>query len=385
MTMARSYSRIFPLLLARNGICHPGRSSMKYNNFCSVTPNIPVKIPVYGILRIHSHQALKIFPIPPQKSMALNEAYFTNCSGKEICSTCEKIKEFRVEIPPASSSSKFQEEHHSESLLLQDNTRLEVPLNYDMSGVLETSSADLMLGRFENDFIDFESKGGKLICQNQIACKTFRWHSIQGDGDVFIKGGIHGNVDIQVTGKGTIDAGKVQGDQHELRSDRGDIKVEALYSVGASLFTRTGTMELRNIHGEIQVDLGSEGNLNLRGLDGSLSVKGATGKVSLAVDRLQADSSIEMTGSSEISIQVNPEGFNSDVIVEGAAEVYIDEELGATFQESGEGEGRIEMSNDTSGQPFQLKIVTAGGRVAIKKLDWLSSFTGIDFIGTSQR
>uniref|UniRef100_A0A671Y7B1 Family with sequence similarity 185 member A n=1 Tax=Sparus aurata TaxID=8175 RepID=A0A671Y7B1_SPAAU len=69
-------------------------------------------------------------------------------------------------------------------------------------------------------------------------------------GDVTGTGTIHGNVDISTSGDSAVDVKKLQGTEMNVSTERGPLKVKAIYAESSCVSSCSGRVELGHVHGE---------------------------------------------------------------------------------------------------------------------------------------
>ncbi|XP_028304095.1 protein FAM185A [Gouania willdenowi] len=94
------------------------------------------------------------------------------------------------------------------------------------------------------------------ICQVQTEEGNCLLHSVKGHqvevqsrrGHISGVGTIHGNVDIRTRGDGAVDVKKLQGSRMNVSTERGSMKIKAIYAQSSELCSSSGKVELGHLH-----------------------------------------------------------------------------------------------------------------------------------------
>lgn len=173
---------------------------------------------------------------------------------------------------------------------------------------IQTSSADINVNKLKSMYVDLEADDG------DISAST-----------------IQGNVSIRAD-KGNVDLGKVQGPSIKLTTDSGYIRTSALYADYAMLRTREGFIQLTGAQGYTKIRT-VEGCVDVAGIEGRLDIETDAGDIDAKLSIAQMVSLRSRNGDISLGI---PDDLNAQVLLEGGANVEIDDDV------------RITMSPDVS-------------------------------------
>ncbi|KAL6106916.1 fam185a [Pungitius sinensis] len=128
------------------------------------------------------------------------------------------------------------------------------------------------------------------ICKVQTEKGNCLLHSVKGHcvevqshgGHVTGVGTIHGNVDISTRGDGGVDVKKLQGNQMNISTERGPLKVKAIYAESSCLSSCSGRVELGNVHGKATVK-NMSGDTVIDGSNSVLEVSSHSGAIDVYV------------------------------------------------------------------------------------------------------
>ena len=191
---------------------------------------------------------------------------------------------------------------------------------------IQTSSADINVNKLKSMYVDLEADDGD-ICASTL----------------------QGNVSIRAD-KGNVDLGKVQGPSVKLTTDSGYIRASALYAEYAMLRTREGFIQLIGAQGYTKIRT-VEGHVDVGGIEGRLDIESDAGDIDAKLSIAQMVSLRSRNGDITLGL---PEELNAQVVIEGGANVEIDDDV------------RIAMSADVS-NPGIMKGCT--GAVSMRSME----------------
>nr|XP_040019965.1 protein FAM185A [Gasterosteus aculeatus aculeatus] len=164
-------------------------------------------------------------------------------------------------------------------------------------GVKSSVSIDLTAPIKSNLFITTQGKGHVQvenmecdICTVQTEQGSCFLHSVKGHrvevqshgGHVTGVGTIHGNVDISTRGDGAVDVKKLQGNKMNISTERGPLKVKAIYAESSCISSCSGRIELGNVHGDATVK-NMSGDTVIDGSNSFLKVSSHSGAIDVHV------------------------------------------------------------------------------------------------------
>ncbi|XP_049928708.1 protein FAM185A [Epinephelus moara] len=158
-------------------------------------------------------------------------------------------------------------------------------------------SIDLTAPIKSNVFITARGKGNvqvkKMecdICKVKTEKGNCLLHSVKGHqvevqshgGHVTGVGTIHGNVDISTSGDSGVDVKKLQGTTMKVSTERGPLKVKAIYAESTCISSNSGRIELGHVHGNATVKNVS-GDTVIDGSNSLLKVSSHSGAIDVYV------------------------------------------------------------------------------------------------------
>uniref|UniRef100_UPI0037E86DFC protein FAM185A n=1 Tax=Semicossyphus pulcher TaxID=241346 RepID=UPI0037E86DFC len=128
------------------------------------------------------------------------------------------------------------------------------------------------------------------ICKVQTEKGNCLLHSIRSHhvevrsngGHVTGAGTIHGNVDISTSGDSAVDVKKLQGTAMNVSTERGPLKVRAIYAESSCVSSCSGRVELGHVHGNATVKNVS-GDTVIDGSNSFLKVSSQSGSIDVYV------------------------------------------------------------------------------------------------------
>uniref|UniRef100_A0A8C4FB71 DUF4097 domain-containing protein n=1 Tax=Dicentrarchus labrax TaxID=13489 RepID=A0A8C4FB71_DICLA len=156
---------------------------------------------------------------------------------------------------------------------------------------------DLVAPIKSNLFITTRGKGNvqvkKMecdICKVQTEKGDCLLHSVKGHqvevkslgGHVRGAGTIHGNVDISTCGDSAVDVKKLQGTRMNVSTERGPLKVKAIYAESSCVSSCSGRVELGHVHGNATVTNVS-GDTVIDGSNSLLKISSHSGSIDVYV------------------------------------------------------------------------------------------------------
>uniref|UniRef100_H3D3J6 Family with sequence similarity 185 member A n=1 Tax=Tetraodon nigroviridis TaxID=99883 RepID=H3D3J6_TETNG len=247
-------------------------------------------------------------------------------------------------------------------------------------------SIDLAAPINSNLFIT--ARGEARVHVSKMECDTCRVHTEEGDcvlqsvkghqievrsagGHFTGVGTIHGNVDVSLRGDGSVDARKLQGARMSVSTERGAIKVKAIYAESSRVSSSSGRIHLGHVHGEASVENVSGASV-VDGSNGFLKICSAGGDVDVYVgDGGAADI---QTQEGDVCVRV-PASLAAGVELRGAA-VRLDP--GVVLQRT---EGKPAQNpttvlgylNGESAADRWVNVRSHRGSVRLRTQSWLES------------
>ncbi|XP_068579209.1 protein FAM185A [Cebidichthys violaceus] len=128
------------------------------------------------------------------------------------------------------------------------------------------------------------------ICKVQTEKGNCLLHSVKGHqvevqshgGHVAGVGTIHGNVDISTCGDSGVEVKKLQGTKMNISTERGPLRVKAIYAESSCVSSCSGRVELGNVHGNATVK-NMSGDTVIDGSNSFLKVSSHSGGIDVYV------------------------------------------------------------------------------------------------------
>lgn len=148
------------------------------------------------------------------------------------------------------------------------------------------------------------------------------------NGDIVCEGTLLGKRTEIETHNGNIVLDKLQGDSLRCSTKAGSIRTDCCYVENSKFETKTGQMELKNVHKTSEVHVHESGDLKMTGVHGNLRVNSKGGNINLQLSELIGKSQIvaqNLTNEAVINISEAIE-TNTNIEVK-ASQVNLDSDL----------------------------------------------------------
>lgn len=166
---------------------------------------------------------------------------------------------------------------------------------------------------------------------------------------------------------------KVLGDSMSIQSDEGNISIESCYSQSSKVSTKSGNLELRNVHRNCEVNVAEEANLTMTGFNGNLLVTMNKGYVDLQIAELHGESVVLANNATDMDIKLSEEVTTSTYVHAQVdpEKLYLDDNLEPVRGTKENGASTLNLS----GCPNKLFLQT-DGTVRIKQQSWTETIFG---------
>ncbi|KAM8892108.1 protein FAM185A [Spinachia spinachia] len=253
-------------------------------------------------------------------------------------------------------------------------------------GVKSSVSIDLTAPIKSNLFITTQGTGNVQvknmecdICTVQTEKGNCSLHSLKGHqvevqslgGHVTGVGTIHGNVDISTRGDGGVDVKKLQGNKMSISTERGPLKVKAIYAESSCVSSCSGRVELGNVHGDATVK-NMSGDTVIDGSNSFLKVSSHSG----AIDVYVGDGGSAQLHSQEGAVCVRvPSSLNAMMQLSGTSvDISSDVVLHGVINNTTEGQTTVTGYINGKSQADQCVHVRADrNSVRLKTQSWFES------------
>ena len=160
-------------------------------------------------------------------------------------------------------------------------------VNVETTGAGAISCRDMI----ESHQCHLTSDGGDILV---TGVKTQNLVVSTETGDIRCRGAIQGRVTIS-SGEGDVTSDKrFLGPSLAITTDTGDISVSSCYSDQSKFSTKTGNLDLRNVHNESHVAVNEEAEVKMTGLDGTANVFMKKGNLDVQVSQVRSESRIHV-------------------------------------------------------------------------------------------
>ncbi|CAJ1056931.1 protein FAM185A [Xyrichtys novacula] len=217
------------------------------------------------------------------------------------------------------------------------------------------------------------------VCKVQTERGNCLLHSIRSHhvevrsqgGQVTGAGTIHGNVDISTCGDSAVDVKKLQGTRMNVSTERGVLKVKAIYAESSCVSSSSGRVELGHVHGNATVK-NTSGDTVIDGSNSFLKVSSRSGSIDVYVgDNASAD-----LHSQEGAVHIRvPSSLKAGVELCGAS-VDISPEVVLHGVQNNTTDGQTTVTgymSAESGVEQKVKAQADGGSVTLKTQSWFES------------
>ncbi|XP_041650967.1 protein FAM185A [Cheilinus undulatus] len=190
-------------------------------------------------------------------------------------------------------------------------------------------------------------------------------------GHVTGAGTIHGNVDISTCGDSAVDVKKLQGTRMNVSTERGPLKVKAIYAESSCVSSCSGRVELGHVHGNATVKSES-GDVVIDGSNSFLKVSSHSGGINVYV----GDGGSAELHSQEGSVCVRvPSSLKAGVELCGAL-VDISPEVILHGVQNNTTDGQTTVTGSINAEPPVEQWVKAQadrGTITLKTQSWFES------------
>lgn len=139
--------------------------------------------------------------------------------------------------------------------------------------------AAVQVRKMECDICKVQTEEGHCLLH------SIRSHQVEvrsRGGHVTGAGTIHGNVDISTCGDSAVDVKKLQGTRMNVSTERGPLKVKAIYAESSCVSSCSGRIELGHVHGNANVT-NKSGDTVIDGSNSFLKVSSQSGGIDVYV------------------------------------------------------------------------------------------------------
>lgn len=239
---------------------------------------------------------------------------------------------------------------------------IQMPINYDLN--IECTGKSVSVKNLETNEINIATKNSLCTLRNLKGENVTVKSNV---GDIVCQKVVQGNLDMSVTGAGSISTDRIQGQTIKCSVVEGNISATSVYSTDSEFTCNHGNINLMNTHGVSKTTV-NKGNLIIDSLDGSLEAKVNNGSTDIFISRPDVITIETETGDINIKI---PETSTS-LDLEGNS-VTCDEKLNIIDKKTKSIKNKEKLSGYLSGTDGKIKAITKDGSINVKCLDWMES------------
>ncbi|XP_065170756.1 uncharacterized protein [Atheta coriaria] len=207
---------------------------------------------------------------------------------------------------------------------LDDSTvcELHVPLKANIN---LTALGDIKVGDLQGDGVRVFSEMGCVTLGN-LKCSEVSAGT--NDKDIVVEGNIEATrVDLLCRQSGSIKAQKIKSLGLKLDTNEGNIHMNACYSKNGYFITKTGNIDLKNVHNRCRIDTIKNGQVKMVGFEGALEVSLQNGKADLQIQKLFDNSDITVREEGEITLRIPKELLDYVEILIWSKGCYVDDDI----------------------------------------------------------
>lgn len=227
-------------------------------------------------------------------------------------------------------------------------------------------TGSVQVKKMECDVCKVQTEDGDCVLQ------SLRAHQVEvksRGGQISGLGTIHGNVDITAGGDSAVDVKKLQGTKMNVSTERGPLKVKAIYAESSCISSCSGKVQLGNVHGCSTVK-NESGDTVIDGSNSFLKVSSLSG----AIDVYVGDSADIHSQEGAVNVRV-PSSLRAGVELRGAS-VDVSPEVVLHGVENNSSEGRATLTgfiNSESPVERKIKAQADRGSVSLRIQSWFES------------
>ena len=162
---------------------------------------------------------------------------------------------------------------------------------YDVNVVTTGAGAISCRDMIESHQCHLTSDGGDILV---TGVKTQNLVIRSETGDIRCRGAIQGRVTITSRDGDVTSDKRFLGPSLDIATDTGDISISSCYSDESKISTRTGNLDLRNVHNASFVAVHEEAEVKMTGLDGTANVFMKKGNLDVQVSQVRGESRIHV-------------------------------------------------------------------------------------------
>ncbi|XP_054739247.1 uncharacterized protein LOC129245231 [Anastrepha obliqua] len=220
--------------------------------------------------------------------------------------------------------------------------------------------------------------------QKHIETKEVRADNVTLDsngGNITCKGMLLGRVtQVETKEMGNISFDKLQGDHLNCKTDTGDISTNSCYVEQSKFITNSGSLHLRNVHKKTEVEVLKDGELNMTGVHGNLTVRTNGGKLNLQLSELIGENIVKANEVEQAVINISDRIEEQSGIEVTSRIVILDGSL-SHLNDCIDKNNTLFRNAKNSNTQSNLTI-NSSGAVKLGKLSWTDSLR--EQLGRSQ-
>eukprot|EP00093_Oithona_nana_P010922 10922.XXX_208276_209579_1 [CDS] Oithona nana genome sequencing. len=280
--------------------------------------------------------------------------------------------EGRTQISAEQNGSTLQIKGQAGSQSNHDALVVEVPVVHGVYVEAEKEANVEVSDFIESEFCTISSDMGTV---NANRIKTDAMTVGTNSGDIVCTGHMQGTIKLNSVSGNVISEQRFIGPSLDISTDTGDIRIASSYSEQSKFVTNRGKINLRNIHNESYIACYENGDVKIKGIDGSTNIFVKKGDLEIHVSQIKHESRILVEEGDVIlkMIDTHPVKLSID-----ANQIILD----TKFSKYGKLEQRQDQSStcmhySASIHPNvfspALTVIAENGNVIVESQDWAAS------------
>ncbi|RZB58828.1 protein FAM185A, partial [Asbolus verrucosus] len=210
--------------------------------------------------------------------------------------------------------------------------------------ILQSTKGSIFVDKYQGDQIELSTETGNIVLKGAV---------------------VAADIKAKVSENGSIRTKRLQGLSAHLSTNQGNISVDASYCDSSTFETKSGILDLQNIHKSNKIIVG-KGNLNLNGLDGELEAELLDACADIQISRVLGDSKI-VVEDGDLILRLS-EGCQEDTMFEIVSKSHVLDQTVKSIPSKSDGTLYLTPTAEQHKQVF----VKCGGSVRIQSASWMN-------------
>jgi len=280
--------------------------------------------------------------------------------------------EGRTQISAEQNGSTLQIKGQAGIQSIHDALVVEVPVVHGVYVEAEKEATVEVSDFIESEYCTISSDMG-AVSANRI--KTDAMTVGTNGGDIVCTGHMQGTIKLNSVSGNVISEQRFIGPSLDISTDTGDIRIASSYSEQSKFVTNRGKINLRNIHNESYIACYENGDVKIKGIDGSTNIFVKKGDLEIHVSQIKHESRILVEEGDVIlkMIDTHPVKLSID-----ANQIILDTKFskhGKLEQRQDESSKGMHYSASIHPNVFSpaLTVIAENGNVILESQDWAAS------------